>query len=88
MGYGELTFKYMYDKSQINLMLRNNFKIEGNKGAIEFDWTAPFFNSSNTFWYVKLFSGYGESMIDYNRNISKIGFGFVFLVVYFKKNSY
>lgn len=78
MGYGDLTIKYMYGKSQINLVLRNNFKLEDNRGAIELDWTAPFFNSNNTFWYVKLFTGYGESMIDYNRNISKISFGFAF----------
>jgi len=78
MGYGDLKIKYLYGRNQINIMLRNNFKIEKNRGAIQIDWTTPFFNSENTFWYVKLFSGYGESMIDYNRNISKVNFGFAF----------
>ncbi len=78
MGYGDLRIKYFYGKNQINLLLRNNFKLNNNKGAIQVDWTTPFFNSSNTFWYVKLFTGYGENMIDYNKNISKLSLGFAF----------
>ncbi len=78
MGYGDINLKYFYGTSQINLMLRNNFKLNDNKGAIQVDWTTPFFNSNNTFWYGKFFSGYGESMIDYNKNISKLSLGFAF----------
>ena len=78
MGYGDLTIKYLYGKSQINLMLRNNFNFQDNKGAVEIDWTTTFFNSENTYWYVKVFSGYGESLIDYNQYINKISFGFAF----------
>ncbi|MCF6245091.1 MAG: phospholipase A [Sulfurovum sp.] len=78
MGYGELTIKYLYGKSQINVMLRNNFNFKDNKGAVEVDWTTPFFNSENTYWYIRGFSGYGESLIDYNRYVNKISFGFAF----------
>ncbi len=78
MGYGDINLKYLYGKNQINLMIRNNFNIDNNKGAIQIDWTTPFFNSNNTFWYAKLFSGYGESLIDYNRNITKLSLGFAF----------
>ncbi len=78
MGYGDLRFRYFYGKNQINLMLRNNLHLKHNRGALLANWTTPFFNSENTFWYVKLFTGYGESLIDYNRNITKLSLGFAF----------
>ncbi|MBT8344042.1 MAG: phospholipase A [Sulfurovum sp.] len=78
LGYGEVTFKYLYGKQQFNLLLRNNLNFDENKGAIQLDYTAPFFNSDNTFWYVKLFNGYGESLIDYDRSVTKMSIGFAF----------
>ena len=59
-------------------MLRNNFKLDSNKGAIELDWSAPLHYSQNTYWYAKVFNGYGESLIDYDRSLTKISFGFAF----------
>ncbi len=79
LGYGDIKLDYLNGKSKYGLLLRNNFRFNGdNKGAIEFNWSYPFFDSPNTFWYVKLFNGYGESLIDYNRQVSKAAFGFSF----------
>lgn len=78
LGYGEVTFKYLYGQHQFNLLLRNNLDVDENKGAVQLDYTAPFFNSDNTFWYVKLFSGYGESLIDYDKSVTKMSIGFAF----------
>lgn len=77
LGYGEIDIKYLYGKHQLGLMLRNNLKSD-NKGAIQFDWSVPMRNAKNTYWYVKAFNGYGESLIDYNQNNTKISFGFSF----------
>ena len=78
LGYGDLNLKYLYDKHQFGLLLRNNFDFNENRGALEFSYSYPFFNSPNTFWYMKFFNGYGESLIDYNINVTKASFGFSF----------
>ncbi len=78
MGYGDIKIDYLYGKSQFGLLYRNNLDFDHNKGAVEFNYTYPLFNSPNTFWYIKLFNGYGESLVDYNRNVTKASFGFSF----------
>ena len=79
MGYGDINLHYLYGKHQIATMLRYNFGVGGKqRGAVEFNWSYPFFHSKNMFWYTKAFNGYGESLIDYNRNVTKVSFGFSF----------
>jgi len=53
-------------------MLRGN--LDTGKGAIELSWHYPT-NSEQTSWYVYLFSGYGESLIDYNVSEKRLGIG-------------
>lgn len=79
MGYGDIKIDYLNGKSKFSLLLRDNFRLNSdNKGAVEFSWSYPFFDSPNTFWYVKIFHGYGNSLIDYNKEVSKAAFGFSF----------
>ena len=79
LGYGDIKLRYLYDKHEIGALFRYNFGAGGlNRGAIDAHWSYPFLNSENTFWYVKLFSGYGESLIDYDRSVTKAVFGFSF----------
>lgn len=79
LGYGDVKLKYLYGKHEIGSLLRYNFGAGGkNRGAIDFHWSYPFLDSENTFWYVKVFSGYGESLIDYDRSVTKSLFGFSF----------
>ena len=73
MGHGEIEFIMPYKKHMLKLMLRSNFS--GNSAA-EFSYSYPFFGSKDLFFYLKTFNGYGESLIDYNHKIEKIGFGF------------
>ena len=76
MGYGDLTLIYPYKKHTFKLLLRNNLKLdEDNKGFVQFDWNFPFFNSKNTFAYIQLSSGYGDSLIDYDKEINRVSFG-------------
>jgi len=77
LGYGDLEISYPYKKHLFSLLLRNNLKFKsGNKGAVQFDWTFPLPWISDTFGYLQIFSGYGESLIDYNKRNDKIGIGF------------
>ncbi len=77
LGYGDLRITYPYKKHLFTLLLRDNFKFDGtNRGAVQFDWTFPLPWISDTFGYFQIFSGYGESLIDYNKRNDKIGLGF------------
>jgi len=77
MGYGDVEMTYLYKEHQFGLLVRNNLRSD-NKGAIQLDWSMPFINSSNTYWYAKLFSGYGESMISYDESVTKLSLGFAY----------
>ena len=78
LGYGDIKIKYLYGENQFTLKLRNNLKLNNNKGSIQLDYSKPVNNSKTTYWYIKGFNGYGESLINYDKSISKIGFGFAF----------
>jgi len=74
LGYGDLSISYPYKKHLFSLTLRNNFS-SPNRGSVQFDWTFPILHNG-VFGYLQLFSGYGESLIDYNKRNDKIGLGF------------
>ena len=79
LGYGDLEINYLIAKHEFGSVLRYNFGSGGtNRGSIDVHWSYPFFNSKNTFWYLKFFNGYGESLIDYDKHVTKTAFGFSF----------
>ncbi len=79
LGYGDLRFNYLFGKHEVGTKLRYNFGMGGqNRGAIESHWSYPFLGSKNTFWFVQFFTGYGESLIDFDRSVTKTSFGFSF----------
>lgn len=73
MGHFDLTVLARYGKHSFDLMLRNNLKTHDNHGAMQLGWTYPLTPKIKA--YVQLFSGYGESLIDYNVNQTSIGAG-------------
>lgn len=72
MGYGEITGLYELNRHRLGFMLRNNLTIP-NKGAVQLDWSLPLQNKVRG--YVQFFSGYGESLLDYNYYNNRIGVG-------------
>lgn len=81
-GNGDLTFLYAYKKHTFELTLRNNLKFDDdNKGSAELNWTFPlpnFLYATDTYGIFQVFSGYGNNLIDYDREIHKVGFGIAF----------
>ncbi|MEN8302877.1 MAG: phospholipase A [Campylobacterota bacterium] len=74
IGYAKLKFSYFWGKNMFTLMGRGNPRT--GKGALEATYSYPLVNG--TYLYAKVFTGYGESLIDYNNNITKFALGFSF----------
>lgn len=51
-----------------------------NRGSWQFDYTYPLTSQTDGLrLYVQLFSGYGESLVDYNHRQNRVGLGFLLL---------
>jgi phospholipase A1 len=74
MGYFEFMTLLKNHRNELGLTVRNNLQ-QNNKGAIQVDWSFPVGNRLRG--YVQGFNGYGESLIDYNVNVSRVGFGII-----------
>ncbi|GAA5524046.1 hypothetical protein Maes01_00598 [Microbulbifer aestuariivivens] len=73
LGHFELAGIYnARNQHSVSLMLRNNLRSD-NHGAFELRWGFPMGNRLRG--YVKYFTGYGESLIDYNESVSTLGIG-------------
>jgi phospholipase A1 len=71
-GHGELSGLYRWRGNSFTGMLRGN--LSTGKGAVQLGWySRPFLGPIRA--YAQFFSGYGESMIDYNWNQTTIGAG-------------
>ena len=73
LGHGELIGAYHIKEHVISLLLRNNLRTDENKGAIELGWSCPLTPKVRV--YMQYFNGYGETLVDYNNSVNKIGFG-------------
>ncbi|RRQ22063.1 phospholipase A [Thiohalobacter thiocyanaticus] len=73
MGYGELRLAYKLDGHSLSLMLRSNLSRSDPRGAVELGWSFPL--TRRVKGYAQYFDGYGESLIDYDAHIRRIGIG-------------
>jgi len=71
-GYGSLRATYKWGGQSLSLMGRGN--LSTGKGAVEATWMSDKLLGPLRA-YVQVFSGYGESLIDYNWNQTTIGAG-------------
>ena len=79
LGHFEFTSTYRRENHEVSLMLRNNLRSE-NRGAVQIDWTFPIWRGLKG--HAQYFNGHGESLIDYNRNVERIGFGVILSDLY------
>jgi phospholipase A1 len=71
-GHGELGALYRWRGNSFSAALRGN--VSTGKGAVQLGWTSPPILGPLR-GYVQVFSGYGESMVDYNWKQTTIGAG-------------
>ena len=75
LGYGDLVATYQWRRHMFSLLLRSNVNFWNFHGAAQFDWSFPLYHHLRG--YVQIFTGYGESLIDYNHYQTTIGAGFL-----------
>jgi len=75
MGYGEVWGYYFWKGHRFGIMLRNNLDFHTNHGAVQLEWSFPILERIGG--YLQYFNGYGESLMDYNHRVNRIGIGFI-----------
>jgi len=73
-GYSSVKLRYFMDENMFTLMTRANIRTK--HGAVEGTYSYPIIN--DLYLYTKIFSGYGESLIDYDNRLTKYSIGFSF----------
>lgn len=72
-GHGKIVIAYQASNHTFALESRNNIESGFSKGSLEASWSFPIHGKVKGM--VKLFSGYGNSMIEYDHYTNAIGFG-------------
>ena len=75
MGYGDIVATYALGGHMFSLLLRSNVNFWNLHGAAQIDWSFPLYHQLKG--YVQVFTGYGESLIDYNHYQTTVGAGFL-----------
>jgi phospholipase A1 len=75
LGYGEIWGYYFWKENRFGIMLRNNLDFHTNRGAVQLEWSFPLFERVGG--YIQYYNGFGESLLDYNYRVNRIGVGFI-----------
>jgi phospholipase A1 len=73
MGRGDVTASWRHEGHELSLTARRNFSTR--HGALQASWAFPV--AAGLKGYVQVFSGYGQSLIDYNFAQKSLGLGFL-----------
>jgi len=75
-GRGDLLLQWTPGLATAALLWRTTFK-SFKRGALQLDWTYPVDSDkpAGLRWYVQVFTGYGETLTDYNVRQTSIGLG-------------
>ncbi len=71
IGHGDVRAVFRDNGNEYSVMLRRNW--DASHGAIQAGWAFPI--TTNLKGYVQAFSGYGQSLIDYNYAQKSVGIG-------------
>jgi phospholipase A1 len=81
-------FFWRHGDSNVSALLRNNLQTENNQGSLQLNWSIPItrvpsLDNVNALphidhelrFYVQVFTGFGETLLDYNHYQTTIGIG-------------
>ena len=75
LGHGDITVARKWQGNVFSLQARHSLRSgENSRGSAQMAWSFPI--AGDLKGYVQLFSGYGESLIDYNHRQTVLGLGF------------
>jgi phospholipase A1 len=75
LGDGDVVAVWMNAGHVVSLLVRNNFDFDDNNGGIQADWSwGP---RDGPRMYVQVFSGYGETLLDYDHAQTTVGVGVI-----------
>lgn len=74
LGYANYMAIYKWSEDRtLSLKMMNNLRSDNNKTSVELGYSFPMGDTIKG--YVHYYNGYGESLIDYNERIQRIGIG-------------
>jgi phospholipase A1 len=77
LGYNDLhLFWRLYKDHQLHVTLRGN--LNTGKGCVALNYSFLLPTGKVSYLNIRIFHGYGESLVDYNRRITRIGGGLMF----------
>ncbi len=77
LGYAEARVYWLLGGKRAQLALRRGSR--DNSGSVRLDFQAPIGDpGAGLFWHVQYFYGYGESLIDFDQLVQRVGVGFSF----------
>jgi phospholipase A1 len=74
MGYGQVVVAYKHSQQVLSLQIRNEVESAFRRGALQATWSFPL-GIRHLKGYVQVFSGYGQSLIEYNHYTNSAGVG-------------
>lgn len=74
LGHGKLIFAYGICNNTFSLETRNNIESGFSYGSAQLAWSFPL--TKNFKGYIQAFTGYGQSLIEYNHYSNSVGIGF------------
>lgn len=72
-GHSQIIAAYKYNEHVYSITSRNNLESGFSQGSIKASWSFPFYGKVKG--YVQVFSGYGNSLVEYDKYTNTIGLG-------------
>ena len=76
MGHFDLMATYRMGDHTFTMRGQNNLESGFSRGGMELSWSFPLWNWPYLRGYVQYYTGYGESLIDYDQYVNRLGIGF------------